>query len=96
MHEDPVPSVWKTWQGTRPGQGRDLTPMVLALGVGLCALPFVFILVTPRLGFRAVLLTALAVLAGVTVLCRASVRLPGVAGLGRGERRDVPDDPRVV
>ena len=71
VHEDPVPSVWKTWQGTRPGQGRDLTPMVLALCVGLCALPFVFLLVTPRLGFRAALLTALAVLAGVTVLCWA-------------------------
>lgn len=55
----------------RPGRGADLTPMALALCVGLCTLPFVFLLVAPRFGFRAALGTALVVVAGLALLCWA-------------------------
>ena len=58
-------------RGTAPRRRRDLTPMALSLCVGFCALPFVFLLVTPWLGFRTALGTALVVLGGVTIVCWA-------------------------
>ncbi len=45
--------------------------MALSLCVGLCTLPFVFLLVAPMLGLRAALGTALVVFAGVTIVCWA-------------------------
>ncbi len=54
-----------------PRGGHDLTPMALSLCVGLCPLPFVFLLVTPWLGVRAALGTALGVLGLITILCWA-------------------------
>jgi len=68
-----VPSLDRS--GARPRtaarRGRDLTPMALSLCVGLCTLPFVFLLVAPMLGLRAALGTALVVFAGVTIVCWA-------------------------
>ena len=61
------------------GRRADLPPLALAGCVSLCALPFIFLLVTPWFGFRAALGTALAVVAGITVLCWllcAAARLP--------------------
>ncbi len=58
----------------------DLTPMLIAACVSLCALPFVFLLITPWLGFRAALGTALALVVSIAVLCWlfcAAARLPG-------------------
>lgn len=69
--------------GRVDGRRADLTPMAVAVCVGLCAFPFVFLLVTPWLGVRVALGAALALVTGITVLCWlfcAAARLPGERG----------------
>lgn len=80
-------------RGPVPRRGHDLTPMALSLCVGLCTLPFVFLMVTPWLGARAALSTGLVVLGAITVLCWALCaagrppHLPaGFRGWGTGRR----------
>lgn len=56
--------------GTPPAGGVR-SSMTLALAVWACTLPFVFLLVAPLLGARAALTTALALLAGISIVCLA-------------------------
>ena len=58
--------------------------MILALVVWLCALPFVFLLVMPLLGFRAALGVALALLLGIALVCWA------LCSVGRSPRGIAP------
>ena len=43
--------------------------MPLALAIWLCALPFVFLLVGPWLGFRSAVATAIGLLVVITAVC---------------------------
>jgi hypothetical protein len=55
----------------RPDRPGDRAPMLLTLAVGLCAVPFVLLLVGPLLGLRAAVGVSLALLAGITLVCWA-------------------------
>ena len=58
------------WIGTgRSGTSRDAAPMDLTLGLALCTLPLVFLLVAPWLGLRVAIGAAVAVLAGLSIVC---------------------------
>lgn len=55
----------------RPGSTRAdrRSPLALALAVWACTLPFVFLLIVPRLGVRPALITALALLVAIAIVC---------------------------
>ena len=48
---------------------RDPAPMVLTLGVWLCALPFVLLLIGPLLGLKGAALVVGGLLAALALLC---------------------------
>ncbi|MBI2217704.1 MAG: hypothetical protein HYU51_10435 [Candidatus Rokubacteria bacterium] len=54
---------------TRLVRQDGLPSMALAVAVWVCTLPFVFVLMVPWLGTRAAITTALALLAGLVVVC---------------------------
>jgi hypothetical protein len=66
---EPVDAAGAARAGPLPG--RDRVPMVMALVVWLCSLPFVLVLLVPWLGLATAATIALALLAGITVVCWA-------------------------
>ncbi len=54
------------WGPTRADGGSSMT---LALAVWACTLPFVLLLIVPRLGVQAAVITALALLAAIAIVC---------------------------
>ena len=60
--------------------------MTLALAVWACTLPFVFLLIVPRLGVQAAVITALALLAAIAIVCWALCAWGRMRGETVGER----------
>lgn len=54
-------------EGRTRADGRS--SMTLALAVWACTLPFVLLLIVPRLGVQAAVITALALLAAIAIVC---------------------------
>lgn len=71
-------SVPETTRRQPGGRARDWIPMGLTLCVWVCTLPIVALLIAPWLGVRAAVVTALGLLAVLTVVCWAlcSARTP--------------------
>ena len=69
----------------RAGRRRsDWLPMGLSICVWLCTLPFVVLLIAPRLGVRAAIVTALVLLVVIAVACWA---LCAGSGMPRGQAK---------
>lgn len=52
-----------------PTRADRRSSMALALAVWACTLPFVLLLIVPRLGVQAAVITALALLAAIAIVC---------------------------
>jgi Na+-driven multidrug efflux pump len=65
--------------------GRDRSPMMITLGVGLCVVPFVFAMVAWWLGLRAGVGAALAAMVALAVVCWS------LCASGLGPRSDTDD-----
>ena len=52
-----------------PTRADRRSSMTLALAVWACTLPFIFLLIVPRLGVRPAVITALAMLAVIAIVC---------------------------
>ena len=77
-----------TLRGRRdPTRADRRSSMTLALAVWACTLPFVFLLIVPRLGVQAAVITALALLVAIALVCWtvcAWSRTPGETATGQG------------
>ena len=70
-----------------PTRADGHSSMTLALAVWACTLPFVFLLIVPRLGVQAAVITALALLVAIALVCWtvcAWSRTPGETATGQG------------
>ena len=65
--------------------GRDRSPMMITLGVGLCVVPFVFAVFAWWLGLRAAVGAALTVIVALAIVCWS------LCASGRGPRPDAGD-----
>jgi len=69
-----------------PTRADGRSSMTLALAVWACTLPFVFLLIVPRLGVQAAVITALALLAAIAIVCWALCAWGRMRGETVGER----------
>lgn len=80
----PLLAALRGRRGPTRADGRS--SMTLALAVWACTLPFVFLLIVPRLGVQAAVITALALLAAIAIVCWALCAWGRTRGETAGER----------